>query len=94
MSNKDFFIFDTDQAQIYSALQMLNKPAFVDHCTFSAQTFHSTYFWLTIKENVGLSSSVQTMQWSHGRMNYKDTEPLICRLFFKTDLLTDFAACV
>jgi hypothetical protein len=33
MSNKDFFTFDTDQAKIYSAVQMLNKPAFVDHCT-------------------------------------------------------------
>jgi hypothetical protein len=28
---------------------------------------------------------------AHGRMNYKDTDP-ICRLFFKIDLLTDFAA--
>ncbi len=27
----------------------------------------------------------------HGRMNYKDTEPYM-RLFFKTDLFTDFAA--
>jgi hypothetical protein len=29
--------------------------------------------------------------FGHGRMNYKDTEP---RLFFKIDLLTDFAAIV
>ncbi len=47
-----------------------------------------------MKENVGLSSSLQTVEWSQGRMNYKDTKPLIYRLFFKIDLLTDFAACV
>jgi hypothetical protein len=38
MSNMNIFIFDTDQAQIYSAEQMLNKPAFVDR--WSNISFH------------------------------------------------------
>ncbi len=33
--------------------------------------------------------------FSHGRMNYKDTDPYnVCRLSFKIDLLTEFAAFV